>query len=423
MATVTAVNSSGKGGGGLRGSLRYISQDKKALLEDGRRLVSGVNCCPDTAYTEFMTTKRSFDKTGGRQFYHFVQSFHPDENVTPERVHQIGLELAQRRFPGYEIVVATHTDAEHLHSHMIVNSVSFETGKKLHQSLDDLRRHRIVSDEICQAHGLTVLPPEPTRSPAKGVQHREYRAAVRGDSWKFKLINAIDHSMSRSRTRREFLENMRRMGYQANWSDSRKSITYTTPEGQKCRDYRLPEPKYLKENMYYEFELRSAKGEELARALQAGETVSTGGLRDTGGTVGGVHRTDERQSDAAAHHSERASSQRSGENTQREYTANSVIAGGAVETGWEASRRELETLERSGAEPHEAARQLDERTPDHAINGLSVAADLAGLARNLCEMSGEPELPVKPKTVHERKRGIGQKQDDHEQAQEYELSM
>jgi len=108
MATVTAVNSSGKGGGGLRGSLRYISQDKKALLEDGRRLVSGVNCCPDTAYTEFMTTKRSFDKTGGRQFYHFVQSFHPDENVTPERVHQIGLELAQKRFSGYEIVVATY---------------------------------------------------------------------------------------------------------------------------------------------------------------------------------------------------------------------------------------------------------------------------------------------------------------------------
>ena len=83
----------------------------------------------------------------------------------------------------------------------------------------------------------------------------------------------------------------------------------------------------------------------------------------------------------------------------------------------------MEAFERSGAEPHEAARQLDERTPDHAINGLSVAADLAGLARNLCEMNGEPDQPVKPKTVHEHKRDIGQKQDVHEQAQEYELSM
>jgi hypothetical protein len=169
MATVTVVNSRGKGSCGLRGSLRYISQDKKALLEDRRRLVSGVNCCPETAYTEFMTTKRSWNKTGGRQFYHFVQSFHPDEVGTPEQVHQIGLKLAQKRFPGFEVVVATHVDAKHLHSHLIVNSASFETGKKLHQSKNDLLAHRAVSDEICRAHGLSVLSPEPKLSLAKGA--------------------------------------------------------------------------------------------------------------------------------------------------------------------------------------------------------------------------------------------------------------
>ncbi len=110
MATVTAVNPRGKGGGGLRGSLRYISQDEKALLAEKLKLVSGVNCSPETAYTEFMTTKRSFGKTDGKQFYHFVQSFHPDEAVTPEKVHQIGLEFAEKRFHGFEVVVATHME-------------------------------------------------------------------------------------------------------------------------------------------------------------------------------------------------------------------------------------------------------------------------------------------------------------------------
>jgi type IV secretory pathway VirD2 relaxase len=144
MATVNAVNSKSKGGGGLRGSLRYISQEEKTLLDEKRKLASGVNCSPDTAHTEFMTTKRSFGKTGGRQFYHFVQSFSPDEVVTPEQVHRIGLEFAEKQFPGFEVVVATHIDTDHLHSHLIVNSVSYETGKKLHQSSEDLRQHRAV---------------------------------------------------------------------------------------------------------------------------------------------------------------------------------------------------------------------------------------------------------------------------------------
>lgn len=77
----------------------------------------------------------------------------------------------------------------------------------------------------------------------------------------------------------------------------------------------------------------------------------------------------------------------------------------------------LEAFERSGTESHEAVRQLEQNNSNLASVGLPIAADLAGLARNLCEMSGEPEQLVKPKAVHERKRSIGQKQDDygHEQ--------
>jgi len=421
MATVNVVNSRGKGGGGLRGGLRYVSQDKKALMENGRRLVSGVNCCPDTAYTEFMTTKQSFHKTGGRQFYHFTQSFHPDENVTPEQVHQIGLELAQRRFPGYETVVATHIDAKHLHSHLIVNSVSFETGKKLHQNVEDLRQHRVISDEICLSHGLTILPPEPARSQAKGVQHREYRAAVRGESWKFRLMNAIDHCMKRSRSRQEFLHNMRGMSYEVVWSDTRKSVTYTCPNGMKCRDNKLHDIKYLKENMQYEFRFRSVERAEPARAPEAGQALSVGGVRSARGTMDCVYQHDAGQSAAAA-----PGGGTSGADSQRAQlepagTVDPVYTGGAVETGWEESRRELEEFERTGEVTKGITGTLVGKPvvpalEEHQIlvaSGLSIAGDLAGLARNLGEMSGEPEQPLQSKVVHEHKRGLGQKQDDH----------
>lgn len=90
-------------------------------------------------------------------FYHFVQSFSAEDNITPQEVNAIGLEFAQKQFPDFEVVVATHVDTGHLHNHMVVNSVSHKDGHKLHQSYDDLLTHRKVNDQICLAHGLRVL--------------------------------------------------------------------------------------------------------------------------------------------------------------------------------------------------------------------------------------------------------------------------
>ncbi len=167
-------------------------------------------------------------------FYQFVQSFSPEEKVTPEEIHAIGIELAGRLFPDYEVVIATHVDTDHLHSHIFVNSVSCVDGRKLHQNAAELQRQRQVSDEICAAHGLTVL--EPPRKYAQGKQMRpgEYRSAVKGESWKFQLINTIDLCMSKARTRAEFLCEMERWGYQVRWENARKYITYTAPKGRSA---------------------------------------------------------------------------------------------------------------------------------------------------------------------------------------------
>ena len=138
-----------------------------------------------------------------------------------------------------------------------MNSVSFQDGRKLHQSAADLQAHRLASDEICIAHGLEILPPPQRRVRQKRMGTREYRSAAKGQSWKFRLMNAIDQCMGCAATREEFISLMESEGYQVRWTEGRKNITYTTPQGMKCRDDRLHEEKYTKEVMEREFRIRA----------------------------------------------------------------------------------------------------------------------------------------------------------------------
>ena len=150
MAIFTAVRNKKQTAGTMMGVLHYVTQACKTMLDD-QWMVTGHNCVARASYLEMMTTKQQFRKTDGRQFYHFVQSFPAEDGLTPQQVNAIGVEFAQRQFPDFEVVVATHLDTNHLHNHLVVNSVSFKDGKKLHQNAADLQRHRQVNDEICMA--------------------------------------------------------------------------------------------------------------------------------------------------------------------------------------------------------------------------------------------------------------------------------
>ena len=176
-------------------------------------MVSGWNCTAQSALSEMRLTKERYRKTDGRQYYHFVQSFAETDDLTPQEAHAIGLELAQREFPDFEVLVATHIDTDHLHSHLIVNSVSFQNGKKLHQSAADLQAHRLASDEICLAHGLDILPPPQKQVKQKRMGSREYRSAAKGESWKLRLMDTIDQCMRFAASKEEFISLMESEGY------------------------------------------------------------------------------------------------------------------------------------------------------------------------------------------------------------------
>ena len=454
MATFTAIKNRGGGRGALGSVLRYTQQEEKTLWE-GQRLVSGWNCTAQSALSEMQLTKERYRKTDGRQYYHFVQSFAETDDLTPQEVHAIGLELAQREFPDFEVLVATHIDTDHLHSHLIVNSVSFQDGRKLHQSAADLQAHRLASDQICIAHGLEILPPPQKQVKQKRMGSREYRSAAKGQSWKFRLMNDIDQCMRYAATKDEFLSLMESEGYQVRWTDSRKNITYTTPEGMKCRDDRLHEEKYTKEVMEREFRIR-------AEIISGGVETAESGVRlfRASCIAGYSHETglggsaDRRQRPVPpGEHQQRPAETPGG---QRWRTGGPVAgvdpAGGAAahpgpvggtgagcgpnsghaETGWE-EERDFYFTAQSGDSPLRADLADPDFAGDYGWDG-GLADDLVRLGRTL-ERSSDPD-PVRDATTishytdrkalrreREKKIALGHKVDDHEEEQIWEQKM
>lgn len=255
MATVTYIRESKQSISAMKGVIDYCCQDKKVYDEiSNQRLVSGINCDGENAFKEFMATKKSYGKTDGMNFYQYVQSFSPEENITPHQAHEIAIEFAEKAWKGYEVLVATHCDAQHIHSHFVINSVSFENGKKLRQNPNTLKSLRALSDEICRHHNLSTL--EPYSKDGMKISTREYRTAVKGQSWKFKLMNDIDKAMNISGSKEDFINAMSIMGYSVTWTDGRKYITYQCPNKMKCRDIKLQNNKYLKGSMENEFRYR-----------------------------------------------------------------------------------------------------------------------------------------------------------------------
>lgn len=237
----------------MRGVMLYVMQEKKTAWE-GAPLVSGINCQPQSVYDDFLNTKLLYHKDGGTMFYHMVQSFPKGAAVDPRQTHEAARRLAEY-FGGCEVLVCTHVDREHIHSHCVINSVNFETGKKLHMAKEQIQELMRRNDAICQEMGLPVF--EVTAQQARGMGGAEYHTALKGQSWKLRLMNTIDECMKYAADKDAFVSLIESEGYAVRWEDTRKYITYTTPDGMRCRDNKLHEEKYCKEAMEHEFRIRA----------------------------------------------------------------------------------------------------------------------------------------------------------------------
>jgi hypothetical protein len=261
MAIIEAISSKAN----IKRIIRYVTQDNKTNIN----LITGKDCMAESCLEEMLYTKNLYHKNSGRQYIHIIQSFDPRDNLSAEQVHNIGIKLTNI-FNGFQVLVATHIDKNHLHNHLVINSVSFENGYKIQMSKEDLQYIKNYSDKLCLEIGVSVIP---KKEKTNYIKRNEYRVAEQGKSWKFKLINAIDLSLAESNCKDVFIKNMNKLGYQVNWIDTRKYITYTTPEGYKCRDNKLYDEKYSKGAMENEF--RRIEKEQSNSTRKSGSSINS----------------------------------------------------------------------------------------------------------------------------------------------------
>ena len=147
MATVNFIRYKEQSAGALKGVAEYVAQEGKTWDEaSGQRLVSGQDCSPQFACREFKATRSAWRKDSPVWFYHYTQSFHPEEKVDGPTAHRIAQEFAAQAWPDSEALIATHVDADHIHSHFVVNAVCHKTGKMLRQGPGTLKCLREISD-------------------------------------------------------------------------------------------------------------------------------------------------------------------------------------------------------------------------------------------------------------------------------------
>ena len=411
---------------------------------NGWQLASGINCSPQFAAQEFKATRAAYHKDSPVWFYHYTQSFLPEEPITGEQAHELAKEFAEKAWPDSQILVATHVDREHIHSHFVVNSVCYESGYMLRQGPATLKKLRKLSDEICVAHGFSVLPPDPPKH-SKQLSTREYRSMDKNQSWKLQLMIAIEDAMAAARSREHFIKLLKRKGYQVKWTDERKSITYTTPSGMKCRDIKLYDSKFLKEMMKNEFKLRAeiigrfegavpqagkssgriralpdSDGEKLegvdcpstdANSANGGDSDSGGAAGNQGGT-GGIPRPE-----GAGVGESRPGNPIVGAEVP---TGNGAViirdSEEPIVTGWENERRIFEESLFVGRADEEILNGavLDSTDPfggagDFGSDLAYLSADIAGMIDD-CRPQDGTAMPKQKK----RKRALGQKPDEHD---------
>lgn len=162
--------------------------EKRAVVK------SSHNCDIDFAKSAFKITREVYGKTGGNQGHVVIQSFKPGE-VTPEQCNQLGLELAERIAPNHQVAVYTHDDTDHVHNHIVINSIDLETGKKFNNNKKALYDIRNASDEICKKHNLSV----PERNASMRYTQAEKGLIEKGkSSWKDEIRDAIEQSQAKN---------------------------------------------------------------------------------------------------------------------------------------------------------------------------------------------------------------------------------
>lgn len=296
MAINKVVNSRTKTHAGMRNLIRYVLRDDK--VQEGYVKITGPyseeTITATGVYKSFLDEKRFWNKDSGRMYAHNVIAFHADEQITPAECLEIGEQFADRFFPDHQSLIGVHQDKDHLHCHIVTNTVSYMDGRKLHQSKLDLERQKQYTNTLCKERGLTV---------ARKGRHYDGTRIEDGEirSWdkdKYNLI--VDKSKGsyvadcaiavlevapKATCKEDFIQGMGKRGWAVQWKDNRKHIVFMDQKGRKVRDSNLARTFSIdvgKEALYGEFKRAAADKERRIRDIRTAVTRADAAVKDAG---------------------------------------------------------------------------------------------------------------------------------------------
>ena len=338
MAVNKTINKRTNTHGAMRNCIEYVlRQDKTSELIT---YVTGPYCHNeinyDLVYRTFLEEKKMWNKDTGRMYAHNIISWHKDEQITPEQAFEFGKEFAENWFSGFQTLVAVHKDKDHVHCHLVTNSVSYEDGRKLHNTRKDLERMKQLTNQMCRERGLTVAE-KGKHFDGSQIEKGEviawskdkynlFRQQVK-DSFVADCAMAVLKALENCISKEKFIEKMKQFGWNVNWTEKRRHITFQNQEGKKVRDSNLFKTFHLdisKEGLENEFNGNRKKArdsanrdsrsdEELAGYYRQVEAACEGAGGVTGASDGRERRvTGEKSED------ERVYPEISGKDTQAE---------------------------------------------------------------------------------------------------------
>ncbi len=268
MAINKTINKRTNTRGAMRNCIEYVlRQDKTNELFT---YVTGPYCYDeinyDLVYRTFLEEKKVWDKDSGRMYAHNIISWHKDEQITPEQAFEFGKQFAETWFSGFQTLVAVHKDKDHIHCHLVTNSVSYEDGRKLHNTKKDLECMKQLTNQMCRERGLTVAE-KGKHFDGSQIEKGEvvawskdkynlFRQQVK-DSFIADCAMAVLKSLENCISKEKFIEKMKQFGWNVNWTEKRKHITFQNRDGKKVRDSNLSKTFHLnisKEDLENEFD-------------------------------------------------------------------------------------------------------------------------------------------------------------------------
>ena len=278
MAVNKTINKRTNTHGAMRNCIEYVlRQDKTSEL---LTYITGPYCHNeinyDLVYRTFLEEKKMWNKDTGRMYAHNIISCHKDEQITPEQAFEFGKEFAENWFSGFQTLVAVHKDKDHIHCHLVTNSVSYEDGRKLHNTRKDLERMKQLTNQMCRERGLTVAE-KGKHFDGSQIEKGEviawskdkynlFRQQVK-DSFVADCAMAVLKALENCISKEKFIEKMKQFGWNVNWTEKRKHITFQNQEGKKVRDSNLFKTFHLdisKEGLENEFNGNRKKARDSA---------------------------------------------------------------------------------------------------------------------------------------------------------------